>query len=140
MRSVRETRRRTSTSRPSSTSATRKDLETLIFTIPGVIAANGLNNRSVGVCVNAAFMGGAKSILVPQFTPEIVADLVKKKGLSDVHFDAVARHLDATLRELGVAQDAIEEALANLPFLPGDALKIAAASVIALKVRDRIRL
>lgn len=40
------------------------------------------------------------------------ADLVKKKGLTDVHFDAVARHLDATLRELGVAQDAIDEALA----------------------------
>jgi isopenicillin-N N-acyltransferase like protein len=28
-------------------------LETLVFTIPGVIAANGLNSRSVGVCVNA---------------------------------------------------------------------------------------
>ncbi|MHB8910894.1 MAG: AMP-binding protein [Syntrophales bacterium] len=33
----------------------------------------------LGVCVNAVFMGGGKSILVPQFTPEIVADLVKKK-------------------------------------------------------------
>jgi hypothetical protein len=31
----------------------RDDLETLVFTIPGVIAANGLNSRSVGVCVNA---------------------------------------------------------------------------------------
>jgi len=29
------------------------DLETLVFTIPGVIALNGLNSRSVGVCVNA---------------------------------------------------------------------------------------
>lgn len=28
-------------------------LETLVFTIPGVVAANGLNSRSVGVCVNA---------------------------------------------------------------------------------------
>jgi isopenicillin-N N-acyltransferase-like protein len=28
-------------------------LETLVFTIPGVVSANGLNNRSVGVCVNA---------------------------------------------------------------------------------------
>jgi hypothetical protein len=27
--------------------------ETLVFTIPGVVAANGLNSRSVGVCVNA---------------------------------------------------------------------------------------
>ena len=33
----------------------------------------------LGVCVNAAFMGGGKSILVPQFTPEIVADLIRKK-------------------------------------------------------------
>ncbi len=40
------------------------------------------------------------------------ADLVKKKGLSDVHFDAVAKHLDATLSELGVAREAIDEALA----------------------------
>jgi long-chain acyl-CoA synthetase len=29
--------------------------------------------------VNAAFMGGAKSILVPQFTPEIVARLIRTK-------------------------------------------------------------
>ena len=31
----------------------RDDLETLVFTIPGVVAANGLNSRSIGVCVNA---------------------------------------------------------------------------------------
>lgn len=31
----------------------RDGLETLVFTIPGVLAANGLNSRSVGVCVNA---------------------------------------------------------------------------------------
>jgi hemoglobin len=40
------------------------------------------------------------------------ADLVKDKGLSDVHFDAVAEHLKATLVELGVAPDLIGEALA----------------------------
>lgn len=33
----------------------------------------------LGVCINAAFMGGAKSILVPQFTPEIVAKLIRTK-------------------------------------------------------------
>jgi hemoglobin len=39
------------------------------------------------------------------------ASLVKNKGLGDQHFDAVAKHLDATLRELGVSQDLIQEAL-----------------------------
>ena len=33
----------------------------------------------LGVCVNAAFMGGGKSILVPQFTPEIVAKIIRTK-------------------------------------------------------------
>ena len=33
----------------------------------------------LGVCVNAVFMGGGKSILVPQFTPETVANLIKTK-------------------------------------------------------------
>ncbi len=33
----------------------------------------------LGVCINAAFMGGAKSILVPKFTPKDVAKLVRKK-------------------------------------------------------------
>lgn len=33
----------------------------------------------LGVCINAAFMGGAKSILVPQFTPETVAKLIRAK-------------------------------------------------------------
>ncbi len=31
----------------------RGEPDALVFTIPGVIAANGLNDRSVGVCVNA---------------------------------------------------------------------------------------
>ncbi len=33
----------------------------------------------LGVCVNAIFMGGGKSILVPSFTPDQVADLIKTK-------------------------------------------------------------
>jgi long-chain acyl-CoA synthetase len=33
----------------------------------------------LGVCINAAFMGGAKSIMVPQFTPEDVAKLIRRK-------------------------------------------------------------
>lgn len=38
----------------------------------------------LGVCVNAAFMGGGKSILVPTFTPEEVANLIKSKRPSFV--------------------------------------------------------
>ncbi|MFX1410711.1 MAG: AMP-binding protein [Promethearchaeota archaeon] len=33
----------------------------------------------LGVCVNAVFMGGGKSILVPSFTPDQVAELIKTK-------------------------------------------------------------
>jgi long-chain acyl-CoA synthetase len=33
----------------------------------------------LGVCVNAIFLGGGKSILVPSFTPDQVADLIKTK-------------------------------------------------------------
>lgn len=50
----------------------------------------------LGVCINACFMGGGKSILVPQFTPETVARLVKSKRPSYVVgvptlFDALSR-------------------------------------------------
>lgn len=39
------------------------------------------------------------------------AGLVKRRGLNDSHFDAVAQHLVATLNELGVAQPLIDEAI-----------------------------
>ena len=42
---------------------------------------------------------------------EAHAPLVEN-GLGDEHFDAVAGHLDATLRELGVADDLIGEVMA----------------------------
>ncbi|MCK5575028.1 MAG: group 1 truncated hemoglobin [Sphingomonadales bacterium] len=35
-----------------------------------------------------------------------------KDGLNDSHFDAVARHLQATLEELGVADDVVGEVMA----------------------------
>lgn len=38
--------------------------------------------------------------------------LVEEKGLNDEHFDVVLGHLGATLKELGVSQDLIEEAAA----------------------------
>ena len=38
----------------------------------------------LGVCINACFMGGGKSILVPQFTAETVAQIIKSKKPSFV--------------------------------------------------------
>ena len=38
----------------------------------------------LGVCINAAFMGGARSILVPMFTPEILVNLIRDKQPSFV--------------------------------------------------------
>jgi long-chain acyl-CoA synthetase len=38
----------------------------------------------LGVCINACFMGGGKSILVPQFTPETVASIISSKKPSFV--------------------------------------------------------
>ena len=51
----------------------------------------------LGVCVNACFMGGGKTILVPQFTPETVAQIICTKKPSFVVgvptlFDALSRH------------------------------------------------
>ncbi|KJS30680.1 MAG: hypothetical protein VR64_15505 [Desulfatitalea sp. BRH_c12] len=51
----------------------------------------------LGVCVNAAFMGGGTAILVPTFTPEDVARLIKRKRPSFVVgvptlFDALSKH------------------------------------------------
>jgi hemoglobin len=40
------------------------------------------------------------------------ARLVREQGLSDVHFDAVAGHLQATLRELQIRPAVIDEVMA----------------------------
>lgn len=40
------------------------------------------------------------------------ARLVQERGLGDAHFDAVAGHLDSTLRELGLGDEIIAEVLA----------------------------
>ena len=42
------------------------------------------------------------------------ARLVHQLGLSDVHFDAVADHLHATLAEMGIAESLIWEVLARV--------------------------
>jgi hemoglobin len=42
------------------------------------------------------------------------ARLVTERGLNDGHFDAVVRHLTATLEELGVERDLIDEAISTV--------------------------
>jgi hemoglobin len=53
---------------------------------------------------------------------EAHARLVRERGLSDVHFDAVAGHLDASLRELGVPDDLVNEALTIVAGVRGQVL------------------
>jgi hemoglobin len=48
--------------------------------------------------------------------------LVRDRGLSDVHFDAVAAHLKATLKELGVEDSLVQEALAIVAGTRNDVL------------------
>lgn len=48
--------------------------------------------------------------------------LVEEKGLSDTHFDAVATHLTAAMRELGVAEELINEAIGIVATTRNDVL------------------
>lgn len=50
------------------------------------------------------------------------AHLVQAKGLSDVHFDAVAQSLEATLVELGVERALVDEVLAVVSTTRGSVL------------------
>jgi long-chain acyl-CoA synthetase len=65
----------------------------------------------LGVCVNAAFMVGGKTILVPIFTPEDVAKLIKKKkpnfiiGVPTL-FEALANHEGFNKTDLSCLQAA----------------------------------
>jgi hemoglobin len=53
---------------------------------------------------------------------EAHANLVRDKDLTDAHFDRVAEHLSATLRELGVAPNLIDEAMATVGSVRGEVL------------------
>jgi len=45
-----------------------------------------------------------------------------EKGLNDAHFDAVAGHLQATLQELGVAENDVAEVMATAGSVRDDVL------------------
>lgn len=72
-----------------------------------------------------AFMGwafGSGHLYSGRDLGEAHRRLVRERGLTDVHFDAVAGHLDATLRELGVADDLVTEALTIVAGVRGQVL------------------
>ena len=50
------------------------------------------------------------------------AALVKEKGLSDSHFNAVIRHLTATLQQLGVGAAEVNEAVSQISALRPEVL------------------
>jgi hemoglobin len=50
------------------------------------------------------------------------ARLVREQALGDAHFDAVATHLRATLEELGVQKNLVDEALTNIAGMRNDVL------------------
>jgi long-chain acyl-CoA synthetase len=56
----------------------------------------------LGVCINAVFMGGGKAILVPQFTAESVAGLIRKQKPSIIV--GVPTLYDALTREPALAK------------------------------------
>jgi hypothetical protein len=66
----------------------RDGLESLVFTIPGVIAANGLNNRSVGVCVNAVTQ-------LAYSTKGLPVDFVIRGILRQKSFEQAVKFLEA---------------------------------------------
>jgi hemoglobin len=72
------------------------------------------------------FMGwafGAEHLYSGRDLGEAHARLVRERGLTDVHFDAVVIHLGAALRELGVADDLVAEALTIVDGVRGQVLR-----------------
>lgn len=69
----------------------------------------GAQTRKMVAFMNIAF-GGPKEYNGKDMR-EAHEKLVKDQGLSDEHFDAVAVHLDGTLRELGVSNELIGEVM-----------------------------
>ncbi len=63
-------------------------VESLVFTIPGVVAANGLNDRGVGVCVNAV----TQLAYSPKGLP---VDFVIRGLLRQATFEDAVRFLEA---------------------------------------------
>ncbi len=122
-------------------------LSQLIYLVLGVIGLPVFSGGKAGLGV---FLGPTGGYLVGFVAGAYVTGKIvrwrENPGLVWVVFAMLAG--TAAVYALGVLQLVVvgklpvekAAAVGVLPFLPGDALKIAAASVITLKVRDRIRI
>ncbi|HNQ01287.1 MAG TPA: biotin transporter BioY [Syntrophales bacterium] len=122
-------------------------LSQLIYIVLGVIGLPVFSGGKAGLGVFIGPTGGYLiGFVAGAFVTGTFVRLREKPGLVWIVFAMLAG--TAVVYALGVLQLvligrlSVEKAAAVgvLPFLPGDALKIAAASVITLKVRDRIRI
>jgi isopenicillin-N N-acyltransferase like protein len=98
----------------------KENLETLVFTIPGVISANGMNSRSVAVCVNAV----TQLAYSPKGLPVafVIRGILRKKTyeealkfLNDIQPAAPQNYV---LGGPAKAADFERSAGKNVPFLP----------------------
>lgn len=122
-------------------------LSQLIYLVLGVIGLPVFSGGKAGLGVFLGPTGGYLiGFVAGAFATGKIVRWRENPGLAWVVFAMLAG--TAVVYALGVLQLVlvgrlpVEKAAAVgvLPFLPGDALKIAAASVITLKVRDRIRI
>jgi biotin transport system substrate-specific component len=122
-------------------------LSQLIYVILGVIGLPVFSGGKAGLGIFFGPTGGyVIGFVAGAFVTGRIVQSRENPGLVWLVFAMLAG--TAVVYSLGVLQLvlvgklSLEKAavVGVLPFLPGDALKIAAASVIALKVRDRIRL
>jgi biotin transport system substrate-specific component len=122
-------------------------LSQFIYLLLGVIGLPVFSGGKAGFGVLLGPTGGYLiGFVAGAFVTGWIVEARQKPGLVWVVFAMLAGA--ATVYGLGVLQlilvgkVSIEKALTVgvLPFLPGDALKIAAGSVITMKVKDKIRL
>jgi len=122
-------------------------LSQIIYVILGVIGLPVFSGGKAGLGVFMGPTGGyLLGFIAGAFVTGKIAEAREKPGLVWIVLAMLVG--TAVVYTLGVTQLvligelSVEKALAVgvLPFLPGDALKIAAAAVITMKVKDKIRL
>ncbi len=122
-------------------------LSQIIYVILGVIGLPVFSGGKAGLGVFMGPTGGyLLGFIAGAFVTGKIVDAREKPGLVwmilAMLIGTVVVYTLGVTQLVGIGKLSIEKALAVgvLPFLPGDVLKIAAASVITMKVKDKIRL